>query len=563
MIEALREFAIRLFADVDNKSFKEVSATVDETSKSVSDFASNVIGALTAGAFALAVKETVDKFNALSDAASRMGGVTATELDRIGYVAGRTGSDAETAAESFEELSKMVGEAAIGVGGGVGFFEDYGLQAKKADGTVKTATEVFEELKAKSKDWTESQKSAMLQQAGMDKSLVGLLSADTAEIEKEYDTRTKLLGVNADEMGAMSADFNDHLGRMNRSFSDVLTAVIVRILPPITDAFKLVTKWITYSGDTIVKIIEPFTFVIRTMVRMVNGALIGLSSFIDLFGGLPAYVGLAVGAMKTFNMVMSASPLVKFITLVSAVISVIGLLIDDFRTAREGGESFFKFWNEPWIDKFLKSGENLLAFFGNLGDAILGFGGTISGALKGIFTGDFSDYEKYSEKLVNGIKGMWSSLVDWFFNLWGGLAGGLEHTFKSFFPDAHEAVNDFEKAFREGAEAIVNGISDFIDNGLSKIGERVTSWVSGIGDKIKGAFNGVANFFGFGDDKGGGVLDSKYANTAGAIPVGSTAHQAVTNNVNNTVNQSFNVANRETATYIAKDSTKRTMGVAW
>ena len=541
MIEALREFAIRLFADVDNKSFKEVSATVDETSKSVSDFASNVIGALTAGAFALAVKETVDKFNALSDAASRMGGVTATELDRIGYVAGRTGSDAETAAESFEELSKMVGEAAIGVGGGVGFFEDYGLQAKKADGTVKTATEVFEELKAKSKDWTESQKSAMLQQAGMDKSLVGLLSADTAEIEKEYDTRTKLLGVNADEMGAMSADFNDHLGRMNRSFSDVLTAVIVRILPPITDAFKLVTKWITYSGDTIVKIIEPFTFVIRTMVRMVNGALIGLSSFIDLFGDLPAYVGLAVGAMKTFNMVMSASPLVKFITLASAVISVIGLLIDDFRTAREGGESFFKFWKEPWIDSFLKAGERLMSFFDHLKGVLFDSGNRV-------------------EHLVDAFFELGKAI---FRDAWDGLAGGLEHIFKSFFPDAHEAISEFEKAFSEGATAIVNGISDFIDNGLSKIGDKVTSWISGIGDKIKGSFNGVANFFGFGDDNGGGVLDSKYANTAGAIPVGSTAHQAVTNNVNNTVNQSFNVANRETASYIAKDSTKRTMGVAW
>ena len=541
MIEAIREFAIRLFADVDNKSFKEVSATVDETSKSVSDFASNVIGALTAGAFALAVKETVDKFNALSDAASRMGGVTATELDRIGYVAGRTGSDAETAAESFEELSKMVGEAAIGVGGGVGFFEDYGLQAKKADGTVKTATEVFEELKAKSKDWTEAQKSAMLQQAGMDKSLVGMLSADTDLIAQEYDKRTQSLGINADEVGAMSADFNDHLGRMNRSFQDVLTAVIVRILPPITDAFKTVTKWITYSGDTIIKIIEPFTFVIRTMVRMVNGALIGLSSFIDLFGGLPAYVGLAVGAMKAFNMVMSASPLVKFITLASAVISVIGLLIDDFRTAREGGESFFKFWKEPWIDSFLKAGERLMSFFDHLKGVLFDSGNRV-------------------EHLVDAFFELGKAI---FRDAWDGLAGGLEHIFKSFFPDAHEAVNDFEKAFREGAEAIVNGISDFIDNGLSKIGERVTSWVSGIGDKIKGAFNGVANFFGFGDDKGGGVLDSKYATTAGAIPVGSTAHQAVTNNVNNTVNQSFNVANRETATYIAKDSTKRTMGVAW
>ena len=476
MIEALREFAIKLSAVVDNKSFDDVTDKVDEAASSISDFASTAITALTAGAFAVAIKETVDRFNALSDAASRMGGVTATELDRIGYVAGRTGSDAETAAESFEELSKMVGEAAIGVGGGVGFFEDYGLQAKKADGTVKTATEVFEELKAKSKDWTEAQKSAMLQQAGMDKSLVGMLSADTDLITQEYDKRNQALGINADEVGAMSADFNDHLGRMNRSFQDVLTAVIVRILPPITDAFKTVTKWITYSGDTIVKIIDPFTFVIRTMVRLVGGAIETITSLINVFGAMPAWIALAAVALKGFNAIMRASPFARMVTLISAVISIIGLLIDDFKVAREGGISFFKFWNEPWVDNFLKAGQSVLDFFDNLGNAILGFGGTIAGLLVGIFTGDFSDLEKYSKKFFDSLIGLWSSFSSVFWNSWHGLAGGLEKIFKELFPDAHELLSGLGASFSRALEAITDAVID---------------WATSIPAAISNAFAGV------------------------------------------------------------------------
>ena len=476
MIEALREFAIKLSAVVDNKSFDDVTDKVDEAASSISDFASTAITALTAGAFAVAIKETVDRFNALSDAASRMGGVTATELDRIGYVAGRTGSDAETAAESFEELSKMVGEAAIGVGGGVGFFEDYGLQAKKADGTVKTATEVFEELKAKSKDWTEAQKSAMLQQAGMDKSLVGMLSADTDLIAQEYDKRTQALGINADEVGAMSADFNDHLGRMNRSFQDVLTAVIVRILPPITDAFKTVTKWITYSGDTIVKIIDPFTFVIRTMVRLVGGAIETITSLINVFGAMPAWIALAAVALKGFNAIMRVSPFARMVTLISAVISIIGLLIDDFKVAREGGISFFKFWNEPWVDNFLKAGQSVLDFFDNLGNAILGFGGTIAGLLVGIFTGDFSDLEKYSKKFFDSLIGLLSSFSSVFWNSWHGLAGGLEKIFKELFPDAHELLSGLGASFSRALEAITDAVID---------------WATSIPAAISNAFAGV------------------------------------------------------------------------
>ena len=476
MIEALREFAIKLSAVVDKKSFDDVTDKVDEAASSIYDFASTAITALTAGAFAVAIKETVDRFNALSDAASRMGGVTATELDRIGYVAGRTGSDAETAAESFEELSKMVGEAAIGVGGGVGFFEDYGLQAKKADGTVKTATEVFEELKAKSKDWTEAQKSAMLQQAGMDKSLVGMLSADTNLIAQEYDKRTQALGINADEVGAMSADFNDHLGRMNRSFQDVLTAVIVRILPPITDAFKTVTKWITYSGDTIVKIIDPFTFVIRTMVRLVGGAIETITSLINVFGAMPAWIALAAVALKGFNAIMRASPFARMVTLISAVISIIGLLIDDFKVAREGGISFFKFWNEPWVDNFLKAGQSVLDFFDNLGNAILGFGGTIAGLLVGIFTGDFSDLEKYSKKFFVSLIGLLSSFSSVFWNSWHGLAGGLEKIFKELFPDAHELLSGLGASFSRALEAITDAVID---------------WATSIPAAISNAFAGV------------------------------------------------------------------------
>lgn len=343
MIETLKEFALKLTAMVDKPALNEMTDAVDTTAASISDFAQKAIGVLTAGAFAMAVQDTVNRFNGLADAAARMGNITAKELDRLGYIADHTGSSADVASASFENLSKMIGEAANGVGGGAELFTKYGLSAKNADGSIKSVTQVLDELKAKMSKLSQSQKAAILQQMGMDKTLVDMVSTDTQALAYEYDKRTQLLGVNADEMGELSADFNDNLGKMTRSFSDVMTAVVVRILPPLTDAFKTVTRWITESGDKIVKIIEPFTAVIRVMVRLINGALVAVGSFIDIVGGLPGYLALATVAWKALNVVMNASPMVKAASLIAGVVSAIGLLIDDFKVAKAGGESFFQF----------------------------------------------------------------------------------------------------------------------------------------------------------------------------------------------------------------------------
>lgn len=560
MIETLKEFALKLTAMVDKPALNEMTDAVDTTAASISDFAQKAIGVLTAGAFAMAVQDTVNRFNGLADAAARMGNITAKELDRLGYIADHTGSSADVASASFENLSKMIGEAANGVGGGAELFTKYGLSAKNADGSIKSVTQVLDELKAKMSKLSQSQKAAILQQMGMDKTLVDMVSTDTQALAYEYDKRTQLLGVNADEMGELSADFNDNLGKMTRSFSDVMTAVVVRILPPLTDAFKTVTRWITESGDKIVKIIEPFTAVIRVMVRLINGALVAVGSFIDIVGGLPGYLALATVAWKALNVVMNASPMVKAASLIAGVVSAIGLLIDDFKVAKAGGESFFQFWNEPWFDRFLKGAEGVISFFGNLENLLLSFGGTLSGVVVGIFTGDFALLEEQGLAFFDAFKGMWEGFRDFVWGIFDGLAGALEYAFQKFFPDAHETVTAFGDAISSAANTLLKAISDLFDKGLGELGDKVLGWVAGIGGKISGAIGGVKSFLGLGDDEKGGVLTPDSATVAAIAPT-TYAQQSTMTNINNTVNQTFNVKSREEAGFLAT-KTPRLMGGA-
>ncbi len=112
--------AIQRTADKFNDLGDVVSAE-----KAVGSFTDNVMGmakmiggVIAAGSVAMAIQRTADKFNDLGDVVSRVGNTTVEDLDRLGYVADLTGSDAATATASFENLSQTIGEAAQGIGRG-------------------------------------------------------------------------------------------------------------------------------------------------------------------------------------------------------------------------------------------------------------------------------------------------------------------------------------------------------------------------------------------------------------------------------------------------------------
>lgn len=400
MIDVIKEFAVSLTGLVDEKGLDKVNTAINDTSESLNAFATGAVALLTAGAFATAVRDVADRFNDLADTAIRMGNTTAEELDRLGYVADHTGSDAMVAASSLENLSKVIGEAANGVGKGASAFKDFGLSAKNSDGSIKSTTQVLEDLKGKIEGLSAAEQQAMIMRLGLDKTMIGMLTDDTSEIIAEYDKRTQALGLNVNEAGDMAADFNDNLGRMTRAFSDIQSAFIVRILPPLTEAIKGVTQWINDSASKIRKFIEPLTKAIDIAVRIVVGAMKGFSALIDLLGNIPAVLGLAGIAWKAFNTVVAMSPLGRFIALVTGVISAIGLLIDDFETFQQGGESFFKFWDKPWFKSVLL-GINLVT------GAIKGMVAMLEGIgelVLNILTGNFAEaFNQVASIVKNGL----------------------------------------------------------------------------------------------------------------------------------------------------------------
>lgn len=476
-MDVINDFVVRLFGQVDEKSFEKMGDTVDAVGEKIKTFAGIAIAALTTGAFVSAIRATADRFDELGDAANRMG-TNADEISRIAYAASLAGTDAQTATASIENLSRVIGEAATGVGRGAKAFESFGLSAKNADGSVKTITQVLDDLRVKMNGLTQSERAAMVQRLGLDRSMVEFLTTNTEQWAQEFDRRVEIVGVSYQEMADMSGDFNDAVDRMGHNIDNVWTRFVSQILPPVTNSLNSLTAWFLRNGDTFAGIIDPAAKAFGFVVDQIAFVITQILDFNAALGNAPVYILAIVSAFKLLNAVFNASPLGKLLMLITAVTTAFSYLWEDFQVWREGGDSLFDWTNAAgilnWvIDLFNAITDKLVQFYGYLSDtgALTGMaeiargvfdmingGITIvvaalqgfAGLLIGVATGDFSLFHSATDNLIKGLTQLWDGFIGYFGGLWdtfnGLLNGALDKAWQlltGWIGDAWGAVKNF------------------------------------------------------------------------------------------------------------------------
>lgn len=455
-MDVINDFVVRLFGQVDEKSFEKMGDTVDAVGEKIKTFAGIAIAALTTGAFVSAIRATADRFDELGDAANRMG-TNADEISRIAYAASLAGTDAQTATASIENLSRVIGEAATGVGRGAKAFESFGLSAKNADGSVKTITQVLDDLRVKMNGLTQSERAAMVQRLGLDRSMVEFLTTNTEQWAQEFDRRVEIVGVSYQEMAEMSGDFNDSVDRMGHNIDNVWTRFVSQILPPVTNALNGLTAWFLRNGDSFAGIIDPAAKAFGFVVDLISFVITQILDLNAALGNAPVYILAIVSAFKLLNAVFNASPLGKLLMLITAVTTAFSYLWEDFQVWREGGDSLFDWTNAAgilnWvIDLFNNLKDSAIAVFSAITDKLVQFYGYLSdtgaltgmadiargvfdminggittvvaalqgfaGLLIGVATGDFSLFHSATDNLIKGLTQLWDGFIGYFGGLW-------------------------------------------------------------------------------------------------------------------------------------------------
>jgi TP901 family phage tail tape measure protein len=549
---------VRVNALVNLASFSAAEKAVGSFTDNVMGMAKMIGGVIAAGSVAMAIQRTADKFNDLGDVVSRVGNTTVEDLDRLGYVADLTGSDAMTATASFENLSQTIGEAAQGIGRGAMVFQKLGLSAKDAQGNVKTTTQVLDEVKEKIKDLSKSEQSAYIQRLGLDKTLIGMLTSDTTEIVDQYNKRTKALGINVDEAAELGAKYNDAIKITKRGLEDVVTAFVLRVLPSITTAIERVSKLIDENAGLIKSYIEPIAAAVSIGADLVTGFITGVGKLFKVLGKWPVYIGAVTIAWKLLNAVFKASPIGRIITLVMGLVTAIGLLIDDYETWKEGGKSFFD-WGpaQKWFDHMSQIFDSLKTIVGNffsaewwkskadtisnemslLGERIQGF---LSDSWNNAITEASNKWNELKDTISQKAQGVYDGIISTFV----GLSTWFGDLWKSIGDGAMNALTDIGKAFTQWW----NDLLDSVKNFGTKAAEKVENAVGEGWDATKNFFSSLNPFSR--DDK------EKTVSSLSPSTTNNNQRSSTVYNNNAKVTQTITVASTKEAREIANGTNR-------
>lgn len=548
MAETKNDVNLRVGALVDFASLSVAEKAVGSFSDKIVSLAKWAGAAIAAGSVAVALQRTADKFNDLGDVVSRVGNATVKELDRLGYVAELTGSDANTATASFENLSRTIGEAAQGIGRGAQVFEKLGLSAKDAQGNVKTTTQVLDEIKVKIQDLSKAEQSAYIQRLGLDRTMIGMLTSDTTEIIDQYNKRTEALGINVDEAAELGAKYNDAIKVTERGFDDIITAFVLRVLPSITTAIERVSKLIDENAGLIKSYVDPIAAAVSIGADLVTGFITGIGKLFKILGKWPVYIGAVTVAWKLLNAVFKASPIGRIITLVMGLVTAIGLLIDDYETWKEGGKSLFgDLWG--YVEKFA----NGLMFVWNKLAGLLEHGcKEIAALFKGLFTFDFSDAIAESQKfmddfyaLIKPIGDKASEIFDDVTNIFSGLGKWFDDLWKEIGDAVFSALDSIGKAFTQWWNNLINSVKNFGSKAAEKAENMVTdAWDTSV--------NAVKGLFSWGSKKD----DDKAASSLPTTTTNNNQRSSTTYNNNAQVNQTINVNSAKEAKDVASGTNR-------
>ena len=539
----IKEFLVGLGFQVDEAGLQKFDAGIKSASLKVAAFGAASVAA--AGAIVAFVGSVANKLDEVGDTADRIG-TTAEELMRLQYVATLSGSSSQAAASAMENLGRIAGEAAQGIGRGAKVFGDLGLSAKDAAGNLKPTTQLLAEVGDKIKDLSRQEQVAVLSKLGIDPSMIGAITGGMGELASEFDALYKAAGVDLNKAAEASGTFNDALDRLSMTFDAVKTAVAVKFMPQIARGIDTVRQFLVQNLPKIIGAVQPiFALILRVAEAFITlAARIGsgvatilgwLARLNDATNGWAGYILAAAAAWKYLNLSFLKTPLGMLLSL--AV--VVALLIDDFLTFKEGGDSLI-----DWGSGFglvMQAVTSVLA--GLLAGIVAVKTAILAQAAATMLVTKAKAAWAASTAIMNGVMGVakvvmaafnavmyanpiglviaaiagliaigyllitnWQTVKDWFVGLWDWFAGTFPNI-AGFITGAFSGAANAVLGIFEGVKAWFSGFLDYIMAGF---------------DKIKNIAGAVVNFFG-----GGGAENAqKTTGPSGSPPSLAPSPQA-------------------------------------
>lgn len=200
------------------------------------------------------VGSTVKLGSAYNDMAARTG-VSVENLSALGHAAKLTGADTESLEKSLRQLTNNMLDTARGTGAARQTFKELNIGVQDARGNLRPTVDVMMQFADAIKGMTDETKQAAyaseLFGARTGTKLLPMLKQGSAGL-REMMEEAKRLGITMSTEEAAAADeLGDTMDRLTGAMEGVKRAIVIGVIPAITDIVKRFTEWIVANRELI------------------------------------------------------------------------------------------------------------------------------------------------------------------------------------------------------------------------------------------------------------------------------------------------------------------------
>lgn len=355
--EVIKEFLVGLGFKVDEAGMAKFSSSIATATTTVV-----AIGTATTAAAATLVKgvERISSSFVVMEKLATQFRTSASAIDEFADAAGILGISEETSTATLKNLDRAIMDTSMGLGRAKKVFEDLGISVKDANGKIKPTSAVMAELNEKFKGMEYGKQIRVMERLGIDQSMLRYFNADMGVLRKDMEAIDKAADFDFDKAIAESKSFHDtwrtayqEVQKWKLLFKTTMESVAVKLMPKMLAQIKAMTEGMVNFRrkvmENLPKAINAIMPVIGVVMR-ISEAFITVTARIatgaatiigwilkvnNITHGWAGYIAAAMLAWKYLNLAFLKSPLGIIIALGAAV----ALLIDDYMTWKEGGES--------------------------------------------------------------------------------------------------------------------------------------------------------------------------------------------------------------------------------
>ncbi|MXF32781.1 lytic transglycosylase catalytic [Escherichia coli] len=350
--ETIKDFLVSLGFSVDDAGAKKFGSVLAGTTANVIKMGLAVEGAaLSVVAFTAKIASGLDNLYWASQRTS----ATVQGIQSIGYAVSQVGGSVDAARSSLESLSRFIRNNP----GAEGFLNRLGVQTRDASGNMRDMAAIFTGVGQKLSGMPYYRANQYAQMLGIDENTLMAMRRGVGQFSAQYSEMVKAIGFNADQAALSSNRFMTSLkslgemagmarDKIGSNLADGLAGQIDNLRKKIIENFPKIEV-------TITKVIKGILWLGEIVGRVAFRIVDGVGDIIEWWGKLDAetktlieVIGGLVVAMRILNSTFWMSP----IGLITGLIVALGLLWEDYKTWKEGGNSLIDWekW-QPAIDK--------------------------------------------------------------------------------------------------------------------------------------------------------------------------------------------------------------------